>query len=83
MPGVHRVAALLKRRLAGTLHHHVSAKHLDYDLDEFTFRFNRRTSRRAGLLSHRLAQQAMNTDPHPLDDLTADPSTRTSGSRCN
>ena len=73
MPGVHRVAALLKRWLAGTLHHHVSAKHLDYYLDEFTFRFNRRTSRRAGLLFHRLAHQAMNTDPHPLDDLTADP----------
>ncbi|MEX0666942.1 MAG: IS1595 family transposase, partial [Acidimicrobiia bacterium] len=40
LPGVHRVAALLKRWLAGTLHYGQSASHLDYYLDEFTFRFN-------------------------------------------
>lgn len=71
LPAVHRVAALLKRWLAGTLHHGQSTRHLDYYLDEFTFRFNRRTSRSRGLLFHRLVQQAVNTDPHPLDELIA------------
>ena len=71
LPAVHRVASLLKRWLAGTLHHGQSSHHLDYYLDEFTFRFNRRTSRSRGLLFHRLLQQAVNTDPHPLHELTA------------
>ncbi|MCP3911907.1 MAG: IS1595 family transposase [Actinomycetia bacterium] len=69
LPAVHRVAALLKRWIAGTLHDRVSDKHLGFYLDEFTFRFNRRTSRSRGLLFYRLCQQAMNTDPHPLRDL--------------
>lgn len=66
LPAVHRVAALLKRWLTGTLHDRVSDQHLAYYLDEFTFRFNRRTSRSRGLLWYRLVQQAVNTDPHPL-----------------
>jgi transposase-like protein len=69
MPGVHRVASLLKRWLAGTHHHGLSHAHLDYYLDEFTFRFNRRTSRSRGLLFYRLLQQAVHTDPHPYRDL--------------
>jgi len=71
LPGVHRVASLLKRWLAGTLHHGISHAHLDYYLDEFTFRFNRRTSRSRGLLFYRLLQQAVHTDPHPYRQLTA------------
>jgi transposase-like protein len=70
LPAVHRVASLLKRWLAGTLHDGQSADHLAYYLDEFTFRFNRRTSRSRGLLWYRLLQQAVNTDPHPYDVLT-------------
>jgi len=66
LPAVHRVAALLKRWLAGTLHDGISDQHLGYYLDEFTFRFNRRTSRSRGLLWYRLVQQAAHTDPHPL-----------------
>ncbi len=50
MPRVHRLASLLKRWLLGTRQGAVSEKHLDYDLDEFTFRFNRRRSRAPGLL---------------------------------
>lgn len=69
LPGVHRVASLLKRWLAGTLHDGISHEHLEYYLDEFTFRFNRRTSRRRGLLFYRLLQQAVNTDPHPYREL--------------
>ena len=44
LPGVHRVASLLKRWLMGTHQGAVSHDHLGYYLDEFTFRFNRRTS---------------------------------------
>ncbi len=70
LPAVHRVASLLKRWIAGTLHHGQSSKHLDYYLDEYTFRFNRRASRSRGMLFYRLLQQAVNTDPHPLHILT-------------
>ena len=73
LPAVHRVSSLLKRWLAGTLHHGQSISQLDYYLDEFTFRFNRRTSGSRGLLFYRLLQQALNTDPHPYHDLTATP----------
>ena len=75
LPGVHRVASLLKRWLAGTIHNGQSAEHLSYYLDEFTFRFNRRSSGSRGLLFYRLLQQAANTDPHPLSCLTADSTT--------
>ena len=37
-------------------------QHLPYYLDEFTFRFNRRTSRARGMLFYRLVQQAVQTD---------------------
>lgn len=63
MPGVHRIAALLKRWLLGTHQGAVSARHMDYYLDEYTFRFNRRTSRSRGLLFYRLLEQAVQTDP--------------------
>ncbi len=69
MPGVHRVASLLKRWLLGTHQGSVSTGHLDYYLDEFTFRFNRRSSRARGRLFYRLAQQAVRTDPHPYKDV--------------
>jgi transposase-like protein len=69
LPAVHRVASLLKRWLAGTLHHGIAHSNLDYYLDEFTFRFNRRTSRSRGLLFYRLLEQAVHTDPHPYRHL--------------
>lgn len=65
MPGVHRIAALLKRWLLGTHQGAVRARHLDYYLDEYTFRFNRRTSRARGLLFYRLIEQALQTEPSP------------------
>ncbi len=71
LPGVHRVASLLKRWLEGTLQSGFAHSHLDYYLDEFTFRFNRRTSRRRGLLFYRLLEQAVATDPHPRDEFLA------------
>jgi len=63
MPRVHRVVSLLKRWLIGTHQGAVSHKHLDYYLDEFTFRFNRRRSKSRGKLFFRLAQQAVAVDP--------------------
>ena len=65
MPSVHRVSALLKRWLLGTHQGAVSRHHLDYYLDEFTFRFNRRTSRSRGKLFYRLVQQAVQVNPAP------------------
>lgn len=69
LPKVHQVASLLKRWALGTHHGGISHEHLDYYLDEFTFRFNRRTSRHRGKLFYRLAQQAVNVDPAPYDTL--------------
>lgn len=69
MPRVHRVASLLKRWLLGTHHGAVTSKHLDYYLDEFTFRFNRRRARARGLLFYRLLQQAVDVDPSPYSRL--------------
>lgn len=63
LPGVHRVASLLKRWLLGTHHGAVDPRHVDYYLDEFTFRFNRRTSRSRGMLFYRLMQQSAATTP--------------------
>ena len=53
LPRVHLVVSLLKRWLLGTHQGAVSPAHLDYYLDEFTFRFNRRRSRYRGKLFHR------------------------------
>ncbi len=63
MPGVHRIASLLKRWLLGTHQGSVQPDQLDYYLDEYTFRFNRRTSRSRGLLFYRLLEQALVTAP--------------------
>ena len=63
LPRTHRVISLLKRWLLGTHQGAVGHKHLDYYLDEFTFRFNRRTSTSRGKLFYRLAQQAMLVEP--------------------
>ena len=69
LPRVHRVVSLLKRWLLGTHQGAVSRAHLDYYLDEFTFRFNRRTSRHRGKLFYRLVQQAVAVDPAPYASL--------------
>jgi len=63
LPGVHRLASLLKRWLLGTHHGAVHLPHVDYYLDEFSFRFNRRTSRSRGMLFYRLIQQAAVASP--------------------
>jgi transposase-like protein len=69
MPRIHRVVSLLKRWLLGTHQGAVSQEHLDYYLDEFTFRFNRRASRNRGKLFFRLAQQAVAVQPVPYKSM--------------
>ena len=69
LPRVHRVIALLKRWLMGTHQGAVDAQYLQDYLDEFTFRFNRRTSASRGKLFYRLAQQAVQVAPTTYDGL--------------
>jgi len=65
----HRVVSLLKRWMLGTHQGAVGHDQLDAYLDEFTFRFNRRTSASRGKLFYRLAQQAVQVDPVPFATL--------------
>ena len=69
LPRVHRVAALLKRWLLGTHQGAVGPNHLDYYLDEFTFRFNRRRSASRGKLFFRLLEQAVQVEPVTYDQI--------------
>lgn len=69
LPACHLVAGLLKRWLNGTLQGAVSHEHLEYYLDEYTFRFNRRTSRYRGKLFYRLLQNAMVTDVVTFEEI--------------
>jgi transposase-like protein len=69
LPRVHLVASQLKRWLLGTHQGAVHLSHLDYYLDEFTFRFNRRNSRSRGKLFHRLLEHAVALQPVQSKDL--------------
>ncbi|MDR0548138.1 MAG: IS1595 family transposase, partial [Deltaproteobacteria bacterium] len=61
LPHVHLVFSLLKRWNLGTFQGSVSHKYLEYYLDEYTFRFNRRKSRSRGKLFRRIVEQAVVT----------------------
>jgi len=65
MPRVHRVASLFDRWWLGIHQGAIRPQHLDYYLDEFTFRFNRRKSKSRGLLFYRLMEQAIDCRPVP------------------
>ena len=69
LPGPHRVASLLKRWNAGTHHYRVEREHLQYYLDEFTFRFNRRRSGPVGCSSTGCCSRA--STPIPIHWLTS------------
>lgn len=69
LPQAHRVISLVKRWLLGTHQGAISAEHLDYYLDEFAFRFNRRASKYRGKLFYRLVQQAAQVAPAPYRSL--------------
>jgi transposase-like protein len=63
LPLANRIASLLKRWLLGTHQGAAQHSHLEYYLDEYTFRFNRRTSKSRGLLFYRLISQAIDLGP--------------------
>lgn len=63
LPQVHLVTSLLKRWLLGTHQGGVQSSHLGYYLDEFTFRYNRRTSKSRGLLFRRVLENAVLVPP--------------------
>jgi len=69
LPKAHQVASLLKRWWLGTHQGAIRPSHLDYYLEEYTFRFNRRTSRSRGKLFYRLVQQAVAIDPVPAHEI--------------
>jgi transposase-like protein len=69
LPRIHLVASLLKRWVLGTHQGAVSHEHLEFYLDEFTFRFNRRRSKNRGKLFYRMVQQAVAIDPVPYKSM--------------
>nr|WP_256329304.1 IS1595 family transposase [Actinomyces ruminicola] len=71
LPAVHRLFALMDHFLAGAYRGSASREHLDSYLDEFVFRFNRRSSRHRGLVFLRLLQRAVSAPPTRYQDLTA------------
>lgn len=73
LPGVHRIASLVKRWLLGTHHGGVKSEHLSSYLDEFVFRFNRRKSRHRGMLFYRLLQQAVQTEQVAYSEIIQNP----------
>src|SRR3982750_2648694 len=73
LPGIHLAFSLVKRWLLGTHHGAVSEKHLPAYLDEYVFRFNRRT---ANLVSHgfaRLIEHAVQIRPTTYRAIIATP----------
>ncbi|MGH3971129.1 MAG: IS1595 family transposase, partial [Mycobacterium sp.] len=73
LPGVHRVASLIKRWLDGRHQGRVGTGHLRSYIDEFVFRFNRRRSRARGMLFYRVLQLAVDHDPVRYRQLVANP----------
>jgi len=71
LPGVHRVASLAKRWLLGTHQGAGDEAHLSNYLNEFVFRFNRRTSRSRGLLFYRVLELAVGHAPIRYQDIIA------------
>ena len=72
LPNVHRAASLLKRWLLGTHQSYLNKNKLEYYLDEFVFRYNRRNSNSRGLLFLRLLEQAVITPPISYEKITGD-----------
>jgi transposase-like protein len=69
LPHIHLAISLIKRWILGTYQGRIEEYHLQAYLEEFTFRFNRKTSTYRGLLFYRLVQGAMSTVPHPYEHL--------------
>jgi len=63
LPGINLIASLFKRLVIGTFHGRCDRKHLQPYLDEYVFRFNRRTTKYVGKRFMRICEQAMATAP--------------------
>jgi len=72
LPRVQKVASLLKRWLLRTHQGPLSCEQLDSYLDEFTYLFNRRTSKYRGRLFHRLVAQVIAVEPAPFSRLATE-----------
>jgi transposase-like protein len=70
LPHIHLVISLFKRWLLGTHQGKVNRKYLDNYLEEFTFRFNRRTSKARGLLFYRVLENVVVTQPNTYKQIT-------------
>jgi transposase-like protein len=73
LPAVHLVFSLAERWPLGTRHGAVSEKHLPAYLDEYVFRFNRRTAERISHGSARLIEQAVRTKPSTYRTIVTTP----------
>jgi transposase-like protein len=69
LPRVQRVTSLFTRWLSGTHQGALSSEQLDFYLDEFTSRFNYRTSKYRWKLFYRLVAQAVSVEPAPFSRL--------------
>jgi hypothetical protein len=63
LPRVGRVAAHMKRWYLGTYHGGMKITEVQPYLDEFVFRYNRRTSKSRGLVFHRMVEAAVKSKP--------------------
>ena len=70
LPAIHLIFGPAKRWLLGTHHGAVSAKHLQAYLDEYVFRFNRRTANSIAHRFARLIEQAVLTQPTTYHDIS-------------
>ena len=73
LPAIHLVFSLTKRWLLGTHHGAVGEKHMPAYLDEFVFRFNRRTARNLSHSFARVIEHAVQIGPTTYDALVAEP----------
>ena len=64
LPNVHRVASLLKRWQLGTHQTYITSHKAQNYLNEFTFRYNRRTFKTRELLFQGLIKQAVKYEPN-------------------
>ena len=69
LPHVHLAISLIKRWILGTYQGSIDEYNLQTYLEEFTFRFNRKTSHCRGWLFYRMVQGALSTEPHPYESL--------------
>ena len=69
LPHVHLAISLIERWILGTYQGNIDEYNLQTYLEEFTFRFNRKTSHCRGWLFYRMVQGALSTEPHPYESL--------------